>query len=163
MTDKLSVGSGKSMASLAPGERSGSGSREQSPSALIAGANLDHSMESLLASSSSEEGIFQNDDIAGVEEIPCSDEKNRKVSDDMNNISSFHSAVDSQLEERRSDRLAEGKGINGGEKKRKKRVSHRERKISVSGKVAAAKVSFGDCSFRVVVVMPARLVGKCVE
>lgn len=145
MSDKLSVGSEKGMASLAPENRSHSGSREQSPSALAAGSNLDHSMESLLASASSEEGIFHHEEISpeivSAEEISNVGGKVGKVSDDADSVSSFHSAVESQLEERRSERFTEGKRMMSEDKKRKKRISHRERKISVSGKAAAAKVS----------------------
>ena len=161
MSDKTSVGSSKNMNSLAPRcESSGSHSREQSPTVLTANASLDHSMESLLASDLSEEdGI--GEDMPGTEEIVASDES-KKNSDVPCNCDE----QESQMEERRSERLSNGKRRGGDDKKVKSRLSsHRERKISISKRPTAAKVSFRvhycpPLRFRLV---PTRSLQKCVK
>lgn len=136
MSDKVSVSNGKGASLLVPDERSGShSSREHSPSPL-GNATLDHSMESLLASDSCEEVIL-GEEMPGNEDIAGLDAQRDKVPEDFSE-SKFLQETTAQLEERRNDRISKKTGSG----KRKKRVSsHRERKISVSGKAAAAKVS----------------------
>lgn len=134
MSDKVNVSGGKSANFLIPEDRSGFESREQSPTPLE-NANLDHSMESLLASDSCEEAVLA-EEMPGSEDVVVSNGQRGKEPDDFAENKKFIKDATNQLEERRNDRM--GRKAGSG----KKRVSaHRERKISVSGKAAAAKVS----------------------
>lgn len=152
MSDKESV-SEKSANFLTPEERSGCQSREQSPTPLE-NANFDHSMESLLASDSCEEAVLA-EEIPGSEDVAVSIGQRGKESEGFAENKFLKNATN-QLEERRNDRM--GRKTGSG----KKRVSaHRERKISVSKKAAAAKVSFwgkGVC-----IALPTRSLQKCVK
>jgi len=138
MSDKISVGSAKDTNPLAPGDESScSHSREESPTtALTVNANFEHSMESLLASDLSEEEVV-GEDLPGTEEIVASDERSKKYSD----IPSNCDVQKSQMEERRSERLSNGKRRSGDKKQKTRFSSHRERKISVSKRPTATKVS----------------------
>lgn len=116
----------KGSASTTSPERRTSQSREQSPDISGAAEILEHSMESLLVSDSSEECISPSEVLAGEDEA---DGKQLAGENDSH-------AAEIQLQQQAP---AEG---NVEEKKKKKRLSsRRERKISLSGKVDGVKVN----------------------